>query len=189
MIPHEINGYVLKDDFRFFIRWLNPICAGIELLISMEFLRRAIVEQEDKNPNLFDCALSLGIGILLLVVWYRYSRILSLSYSCDKNLITNQCSLGRHSMDITHSFFISELTVAFTGKGTRFDHFLILSSQPFSHISGLDDGGLRVIKSLWKEGIILLPASDETRFWISEMVGIDRIPQYPRAAYLHRDNP
>lgn len=188
MIPHNICGYVLSNDFRLLNRWLNPIGAVIVILFSMKFLKRAVVEQNNILPHLVAAAIFMSVGVLLLVARHRNSKILGLSYSCEKNLITNQCCLGKHCLDINHSFFITEISIAFTMKGTWFEHFFILSSDPFSRIPSIGNSGLHVIKNLWKEGVIILPASEEIRIWIAQIIGICQIPQHPKVAYLQKNN-
>lgn len=188
MIPPKINGYVLAEDFRVLNRWISPICAVIIILFSIVFLKPAFFEMDNKIPNLIAAVVFLIIGLFMLGGSYKNSNILSLSYSCEKALITTQCKHGMHSLDINRSFYITNLSVAFFMKGTWFEEFIILSNQPFSRIPNLENGGLQVIENLWSQGVIILPANDEIRTWIKLISEVNQIPQYPKVAYLQRND-
>ena len=94
-----------------------------------------------------------------------------------------------HSLDTNQSMFIADFSVKYSVRGAiLYEHFLILSGCPFPPISGLEDKNIWAINEFWEKKIILLPADDKTKAWLCAVTGISQIPQYPKVAYLQKDD-
>ncbi len=189
MIFPEIDGCVLNEDYRLLSKWLLPIASTILMILPLKALIVSINEQDASIPGRISAVLIICIGIFLLIASYKNAQTWSMTYHCDRESIENCCKGTIHSLNLNSSFYISELPVKCAMKGAIWhEHFLILSSYPFSSISGLGESGLGAIDKLWKKGIIILPAGDEVKAWLGAVTGIGQIPQYPKVAYLQKDD-
>lgn len=187
MIPPEINGYVCKGDYVVF-RWLYPVLAAILFFFSACGMVAAFKYPDDFMPNLICGIMMFCIGLFFTIVRCK-SKAWKITYHCDSALIENRCMGKTHSLDTNQSLFIADFPVKYSAKGaTWYEHFLILSGCPFPPISGLEDKSIWAINAFWEKNIILLPADDETKAWLCAATGISQIPQYPKVAYLQKDD-
>ncbi len=187
MLPPEINGYVYKADYVIF-KWLIPVLAAILFFFSTYGMMAAFKYPDDFMPNLIAGVMIFCIGLFFMIARYK-SKAWKITYHCDRALIENSCMGKTHSLDIHQSLFIADFSVKYSAKGaTWYEHVLMLSSCPFPPISGLEGKGVWAVNVLWEKNIILLPADDETKAWLSAVTGISQIPQYPRVAYSQRDD-
>lgn len=188
MIPPEINGYVCKADY-ILLKWLCPVLATIAFFFSAYGMWELPNIQEAFIPNLFGVIMLFCIGLFFTIVRYK-SKAWKITYHCDSALIENRCMGKTHSLDTKQSMFIADFSVKFNGRGVTpgYEHILILSGCPFPPISGLEDRGVWAVNVLWEKNIILLPADDETKAWLCAATGISQIPQYPKVAYLQKDD-
>ena len=186
MIPVEIRGYVLEDEYRWTNKWITLIGAISLILVSVACLYLEIKAQENLLPSLVFAAVFMGVAFATLFRRHKYSEDLKMKYRCDGDSAENRCFGETHALDVTSPFFAYELTVSFTAaKGaTWYEHFYVLSDQPFSPISGIEDSGVTITRIAWKRGYILLPHNDDTQAWLSALTGATQIPQYPKAACL-----
>lgn len=187
MISTKIEGYVLDDDFRLINRWFVPVCMIVFSFFCVKALYLAIIDQVNMVSSIVTALLFGGIVTTLFISIRLYSEIFWLHYSCESTMIVNRCGDEKHSVDISQSFFISELSVPFAIKGgTWYEHFFILSDIPLQAVN-LESGGLKIMKNLWSSGIIMVPDNEENRFWITQRVSITDIPRYPKVAYFQNN--
>ena len=186
MIPVEIRGYVMGDEYRWNIKWLGWISAILCCLMSVGVLYAQIKAQEGLWLCLAPSALLMGIALYVPFTKQKYSKILKMTYRCDGDSAENRCFGETHALDVTSPFFAYELTVSFTAaKGaTWYEHFYVLSDQPFTQVSGIGECGVDITRIAWKRGYILLPHNDDTQAWLSALTGATQIPPYPKVACL-----
>ena len=156
------------------------------ILVSVACLYLEIKAQENLLPSLVFAAVFMGVAFATLFRRHKYSEDLKMKYRCDGDCAENRCYGGIHELDVTSPFFAFEVSVGFLiAKGaTWYEHFYVLSDQPFTQVSGIGECGVDITRIAWKRGYILLPHNDDTQTWLSALTGATQIPQYPKAACL-----
>lgn len=116
-------------------------------------------------------------------------NILSLKFACETSCVINQDMHKKITLNIQNPFYISKLSLLLYSRGGKWtEEYYLLSERPFSMIPNYEEGGLRVIRVLSKENVIILPAQDNTDRWINQIFSGVVIPQYPKVAYQSKDH-
>ena len=76
MIPVEIRGYVMGDEYRWIIKWLGWISAILCCLMSVGVLYAQVKAQEDLWLCLAPSALLMGIALYIPFTKQKYSKFL-----------------------------------------------------------------------------------------------------------------
>lgn len=187
MIQPEMDGHVCEASY-LITRCFIPLLAAI-IVIPLIYGVKEVVENPDERVfTIFSALILPSIGLSLLISTFR-SKSLNMTYHCDRSSIEN-CSFGRiQSVDINVPFFISDLPLKCYFKGAVwYEHYIILSSSPFSPIPDLREQGGGIFNKLWEKGTVVLPADDDVKAWLCAVTGISSIPQYPKVAYVQRDD-
>lgn len=175
MILPNIKGHVISKGWRDIYRWGAPflfvVCLSLTILMII--------------LDTFGAA-AIFFGFFLWGVLSVHSGFpfMEMTFYCEEDLITNWRGQEKQSLDLDRSIFLAELAVDFTMKVTFTERFYILSDKPFWPNGYLENGGLQVIKKAWKNGLIVLPGTDEVRDWLCWRFKLSVIPQYPKVAYI-----
>lgn len=187
MIQPEMDGHVCEASY-LITRCFIPLLAAI-IVIPLIYGMKEVVENPDERVFTIVSALILPcIGLSLLISTFR-SKSLNMTYHCDRSSIEN-CCFGRvQSVNLNVPFFLSELALKRErGQVVWYEHYIILSGSPFSLIPDLREQGGSIFNKLWKKGTVILPADDDVKAWLCAVTGIGSIPQYPKVAYVQRDD-
>lgn len=183
MILEKIEGHVFSDDCRFFYRWGLPLCSTILAFFSVEFIKAAIIQPDNKIAHMIAAVIFFSVSVFLIVEKCIYSKIVRLYYLCENNTIINRCKLNEHTVSTKQAFFATEYPIAFSVKGTWYERFFLLSAYPFSNTI-YEQTGFKLMKRLWKDEILILPVNEDTEMWIKKAGSNAQIPQYPKVAYF-----
>lgn len=187
MIQPEMDGHVCEASY-LITRCFIPLLAAI-IVIPLIYGMKEVAENPDERVFTIVSALILPcIGLSLLISTFR-SKSLNMTYHCDRSSIEN-CSFGRvQSVNLKVPFFLSELALKRErGQVVWYEHYIILSGSPFSPIPDLREQGGGIFNELWEKGTVVLPADDDVKAWLCAVTGISSIPQYPKVAYVQRDD-
>ena len=72
MIPVEIHGYVLEDEYRWTNKWITLIGAISLILVSVACLYLEIKAQENLLPSLVFAAVFMGVAFATLLRRNKY---------------------------------------------------------------------------------------------------------------------
>lgn len=188
MILPNVKGYVISKGFRDIYRWGAPFLFAVLLSLTAMMIILGIQDKDDCSQEFGAAAVFFCIFLWGIFSVHSGSPFMEMTFYCEEDLITNWRGQEKQYLNLDSSIFLAELAVDFTMKVAFTERFFILSDKPFWPNGYLENGGLQVIKKAWKNGLIVLPGTDEVRDWLCWRFKLSVIPQYPKVAYLQKNS-
>lgn len=178
--------YVFLDSFRIIIKWLVPVIALFWISLSFHFMWIVIIDVTDRTFNAICAVVCALLGILIALTWKQRMITISLKYTCNDNIIQNHSSVVRSFVDIKLPTFISATYIVGVTRAPWSQGFYLLSNKPIQYVSNHEGNGARVVQSLVKKGVVVLPQNKETQSIVERLTPNSAIPVYPKVAYIQR---
>lgn len=182
----EINGYVLTDSERT-ARKVAKFVGIPMLLLILIFLFRDTIKND--NSVLLEFCLWLIIDVFSIISFYNYQIIDDMQFFItDDKLINASKAKNKNSIVLSDQFYVTTLSLEFGyGKSTQIRVFYLFSHQIFS-INDLRGSGLRTLKYLTRNGIVIIPKNKEADEWIQNELKIGSIPEFPASVVINQKN-
>lgn len=182
----KINGYVLTDSERT-ARKVAKFIGIPMLLLILIFLFSDTIKND--NSVLFEFCLWLIIDVFSIISFYSYQIIDDMQFFItDDKLINASKAKNENSIVLSDQFYVTTLSLEFGyGKSTQIRVFYLFSYQSFS-INDLRGSGLRTLKYLTRNGIVIIPKNKEADEWIQNELKIGSIPEFPASVVRNQKN-
>lgn len=181
-----LSGYVLSDDEILAIRCFTPISlvgfSGYTIILLIVAFR----EKNDIVCWLF----ASGFLLFLLVCCYdtfRYLKFYFMQFCICEHKISNSVRSHREvSLKLFDQLFFTTAAVEFSfGRVGRTKTFYLFSERKVQ-IEDIDGSGVKVLKNLYHNGIVIIPKTEATDLWINSELKIEAVPNYPNFINLNQ---
>lgn len=180
----DCQGYVFSENKRIIIKWIVPLVSLLGCCFSLSCLRLAVIYSENRGTHILISILFAFLSGLQILVRKKVVILFSLQYICGNNAIQNVMDKLHTTIVDTHSsFFISQICVEGNSKIPWSEYFYVLSNKPIVYVSNHEGNGMRVVQSLVKNGVVILPKNKTSQMVIEHVTDDMIVPVYPKVAY------
>ena len=180
---NNCEGYVFSENKRIIIKWIVPVTSLIGFCFSISCVIIAVTYSENRGTHILISMLCSPWSCFQLLMRRKVIPLLALQYCCKHNAVCNSNGLGSTFVDTRTSLFISKISVEGNTRIPWSEHFYFISNKPIAFVPNHEGNGLCVVKSLAKQGVVILPITETTGVFVAKLVDSITIPTYPKVAY------
>ena len=185
MKKNNLHGFVFAEE-RFGSRYMAPlglvILAGFAVILWLEAFKH--------SEAIYDWfALGWTVFVLFAIIGsHSTNAIVEMQFQMDTDSVQNIGPKSYTFLSLTESFCITTLVCELSyGKGTVKRAYYLIAPKPFTD-ECIEYEGLKWVKRLKNHGIVVIPKTEETVWWVTNHLGISEVPSFPKFVCSTRDS-
>ena len=185
MKKNNLHGFVFAEE-HFGSRYMVPL--GLVILVGFAVV---LWSEAFKHSEAMYDWFALGwtvFAVVAIIGSLSTNAIVKMQFQIDTDSVQNISPQSRTFLSLTESFCINALVCELSyGKAKVKRTYYLLASKPFTD-ECIEYEGLKWVNRLKNHGIVVIPKTEETVWWVTNHLGISEAPSFPKFACSTRDS-